>query len=603
MTIFTRQMQHWFKIVLLGIVLLGVNHGFSQSMYRENDSLVFFWKPNYDSIPHQNLKPMNLQLDSIDAVNTQPYNWLDNPEHKLLPFKNYKFDQQEWYSKYDQLAEGIGYYYARSPYVSAFYSFGSRQNQTLRLFHTQNFGKNFNYAIRYNRDQSLGFMRNNVVNDNNVSLSLHSEIPRWQFRLKATYFQKTTNESGGLNDPDTSLTGQRSLELIPVNISSSEKKAKGFFASWDQRIFFDTTNKGWFYFCNHDIYSNAHTYVESGSSVTNFYDNVYFDSTETGFTQKFNSTSHTIGVGQQFPKFSWLATTYFRYSEYSQHELLRIQRNYWVKGGFNYNGDKIDWGADGRIAYLGTQQGNFKVKGHFYYTDTSYQLKINARLSSLDPYLEHQYMNANNFQWNQSLSSVQKFWVDIQNNLWGEKLMIGLGYVAAKDEVYFSTNSPELRPEIYNETAHLIYLSLGTHLKFWKIHWIANVKGQYSRDLEVFNYPLLDASTRLYFDGAVFKSKKLRIQTGLDLHYYSGVNNFGYMPFLDEYYYRPGYQDVGNVFYFDYFLNFKVSSVDVFAKLYHWNAGWMQSQPVYLAHQYPVSPLHFRVGLRWQFLN
>lgn len=598
-------MQNGLKIVLGGIAILLSQFCGAQSMYKENDSLVFHWQPTFDTIPHRSLQPINMELDSIDVLHIQPYKWLDNPYHKILPYKDYNYGKQEWVSHYDQMAlDDIGYYYARTPYVSAFYSFGSKQNQALRLFHTQNFGKRFNYAIRYNRDQSLGFLRNDVVNNNNVSLSMHGEFGKYHFRVKGTYYLKKTNESGGLTDPDSSQILSRTLDLIPVNINASEKKYEGAGGTYEQRFYLnDTTGRGLYVVSQHQLYSNAHVYTESGSSVTNFYDAVYFDSTTTGFTQKFNTTAHFIGIGQQLNRLSWSAQTYFRYSEYSQHEFLTSERNLWALGNFKWSSGTLHLDVNARIAYLGTQEGNFKIKGLFQYLDTSYKASLKVNFSSLDPYLQYRHMNANNFQWHQELPTNQKLAIEIQQSFWGEKFLVDLGYVASKDAVYFTADSPQLTPKIYNQTAHLLYLELGTHLSFWKLHWIANVRGQYSRDLEVFNYPLLDATTRFYFDGAIFKSKKLKIQTGFEAQYYTGVNNIGYMPFLDTYYYRPGYGDMGNVLYLDYFLNFKVSSVDVFAKVYHWNSGWLQQGPFYLADDYPVTPFHFRVGVRWQFLN
>lgn len=574
------------------------------AQYKEKDSLVFHWNITYDSLGYEGLKPINLQFDSIDVRFIQPYQWLDNPHHKLLPYKVTNHASQQWNSQSDAYAlNQIGFYYARSPYVSAYYSFGSKQNQTLRLFHTQNIGKNFNYAIRFDRDQSLGYLRNDAVNNNNVSLSLHGEFNKYHIRFQSVFYTKSSDEGGGL--ADTSLLSSRSQELVPVNITAGEYKTKGVGGNLEQRLYAkDTTGRGLYFFMQNKLYSNAVSYVETGSSVTNFYDVVYFDSTETLFSQKFNTTSNGIGLGQSFQKFNWAAQTYMSYDEYRQQTLRVNQRNLWAKGNLDWRFGKFVVDAEGRFSYFGDQLGNFAVDGNLRFVDSIYKGSIKAHFSSLDPYLEHRYMLSNNFQWNSELTTQQKLWLEMNNDLWNEKLTVKLGWVAVKDAVYFIEDANQvMQPKIYNQSASLLYAEVGTHLQFWKMHWVARVRGNLTKQNEIFNYPVLEASTRLYFDGAVFKSKKLVIQTGFEANYTSPVQSFGYMPFLQSYYLRPNSGKVGNMLFLDFFLNMHISSVDVFVKVYHWNAGWMFGRDVYLADNYPVSPFHFRVGLRWQFLN
>lgn len=116
---------------------------------------------------------------------------------------------------------------------------------------------------------------------------------------------------------------------------------------------------------------------------------------------------------------------------------------------------------------------------------------------------------------------------------------------------------------------------------------------------EVFRVPDFITRNTLYYQNHLFKGKPLYLQTGITFRYFSKYYMNSYNPVLSEFYLQNN-QEIGGYPMFDFFLNLRIKTMQIFFKLEHFNSS-LGEQNYYSAPLYPYRDLSFRFGLIWTF--
>jgi hypothetical protein len=104
----------------------------------------------------------------------------------------------------------------------------------------------------------------------------------------------------------------------------------------------------------------------------------------------------------------------------------------------------------------------------------------------------------------------------------------------------------------------------------------------------------------LYFSDKLFK-KRLFIQTGFELNYFTSYYSNSYNPLIGEFFVQDKVK-IGNFPLVDYFINAKIQRTRIYLKAEHLNSLFSKNN-FYSAPDYPYRDFLIRFGLVWNFFN
>lgn len=162
---------------------------------------------------------------------------LGTPAHSLIfsPNMHPGFDAGfHVFDPYRFTLDSTRFFRTTKPYTLLRYMIGSKQEQLIDVFHTQNPRKNFNFGFHYRKINSPGFFQNQNTDDNSYNLFAHynTKNERYHAYLSFAANKLHAGESGGikndasLEDPD--LVDRRT---VPVNLGGINPSTVGFFTT------------------------------------------------------------------------------------------------------------------------------------------------------------------------------------------------------------------------------------------------------------------------------------------------------------------------------------------------------------------------------------
>ena len=139
------------------------------------------------------------------------------------------FDVYKW-----QL-EKVRFFNATRPYTELGYVLGSRAEQTIEVFHTQNIKPHWNASINYRLINAPGFFRNQKTNHNNYLLTswFQSKNKRYNNYLVLLGNKLQAGENGGIENDSmlNDIDFARDRFIIPTKIGGSPTYGTDFFSN------------------------------------------------------------------------------------------------------------------------------------------------------------------------------------------------------------------------------------------------------------------------------------------------------------------------------------------------------------------------------------
>ncbi|GGF07064.1 putative porin [Hymenobacter cavernae] len=163
--------------------------------------------------------------------------------------------------------------------------------------------------------------------------------------------------------------------------------------------------------------------------------------------------------------------------------------------------------------------------------------------------------------------------------------------------VYYDRNA---EPQQLTSSKQLLTVGVRHRFHIGKLY--TDNEGTYTAggDGEGLRIPALVATSRIYYQGAVFKNA-LFGQIGAQMYYQSRFRGYDYNPNTQQFYVQDHFT-IRNYALFDVFLNADIKTVGVFLKMAYINQG-LYRDGYFTTPYYTGLPRRFQFGIRWQFFN
>jgi len=550
------------------------------------------------------------------------------------------------YDAYIQKIPEVKFYNTTRPYTQLVYVLGSKAEQNITVFHTQNIRYNWNFAFKYNLINAPGVFRNQLNNHNNYLFNSWYISPKKRytafFILSAS--KLAASENGGISSNRflDSLPAFGNRLNIPTNLGGG---AVGI-----QALFGNTVNTGnrynvtnWLLRQHYDVGKKDSIITDSNVMYLFFprlrfqhtlqynryqfeYNDVKVDTA--GYRKLYGLTDlpSKFGIKDFWQILDNELALYSFPDIKNQQQYLKVAAGYqnlradfgvnttnfnnlYLKGEYRNRTKNKKWDMElaGTFFSAGEYAGDYQVSA-------SLQRLIGNKLGFLTlsftnvnrtPSFVHndlsnfKRLNIGNTDFNKENTTV----AGVQYDLPQKQLSLGAKYFLAGNYIYFkSISQAEQEGTLFN------VLQLSAQKKFrlskrW--NWYAEAFAQQATPNAPVNLPLLFTRNRLAYEGKMFKN--LNLSTGLELRYHTPFKADGYSPVLGQFYLQND-TTISNLPDIAAFLHFRIRSFYMFIRAENLNS--MQVSPSFgffnnnlVTPSQPMPGFFIRFGIFWGFVN
>ncbi len=508
-------------------------------------------------------------------------------------------------------------------------------------------------------------------------LSGYYKGDRYEMQAFYNHYNHLNKENGGITDdlyitnPAELQGGVNSIEpkSIPTRLNDAHNRIIGseFYMSHAYKLGFwrditqeeDTVQKMEFVPVTRFVYSfdwkyNHHLFLnQNASEARDFWQNTYFDATETRNNDYYWSVANTFGVElmegfQKWAKFGLSAyVTYeidkYRYEVQGMEEILnppvtpdipidpddpnypgagegtdpsltalpegwdshlkRTRSRLWVGGRLEKTkGSILRYAADAKFGLIGDAIGEIDVRGEmetkFKLAKDTVRIGVDGYFKNLAPnYMLNNYVG-NHFYWNNDFGKIRSFRVQGKLHIPWTWTTLRVGFENIQNQVYFNSQS---LPAQYGGNIQIFSAAIQQNLKLGIFNWDNTVTYQTSSNQDIMPLPALSVYSNMYLYFKAFRA--LTVQVGVDCNWYSKYKGYDYQPATMSFTQQgENAVDVGNFIFSDVYLTCKLYKVRFFLLYSNLSQGWFSKGAFALPH-YPVDPHQFRLGLSIDFSN
>lgn len=584
-------------------------------------------------------QPWNMNLGNFGTANRS---LLFKPQERIGPTLGYNV-----MDVYRIMPDSLPYYNTTLPYSEFNYNLGSKQEQHLRILHTQNIKPNWNFAAEYNRIGSEGFflMQRTAHDAGYFSTNYQSINRRYKLNAGIIYNRTQQDENGGIADisqlTNDDFSTRSNVDIVyedaqsPVSSSITRSlvvnRIRDYHAvlqqsySWGNRDTlynedstkmtieytprfgithnFRHSNKEYFYKDqkpDSNRYAPVFTqsFIGDGSSDSvftkqkiNTFDNSFL--LNGFFGKKENQLAFNAGIGIQVDKFS---TRFLQAAEFvtitSNYLTGSIQKEALEDNEWFYN-------AGAKFYVTGAAAGSslLHVSAGRQFGDSvgvisaGLQQNINNAPYSYTTYINNYDTITNTF----NKESVTKAYLDFKSERY--KLNFNItNYIISN---YMYMNSSQLADQ-YAPAFNLLQVSLRKAFKLWRLVLDNEVVYQQPTANAPVNVPPFMSRHQLSYENSLFNNA-LQIATGVQMRYYSPYNTASYSPIFHRYYYNDSYFLVNDPIYAAFF-NFRVKRFRMFIMADHLQQLFTVENFI-TTPGYPAQDVMMRIGFNWVLLK
>ena len=550
------------------------------------------------------------------------------------------------YDPYIQKIKDVKFYNTTRPFTQLNYVLGSRQEQNITVFHTQNIRYNWNFSFRYNLINAPGIFRNQLNNHNNYLFNSWYIAPRKRY---SAFFVLSANkiaayENGGIvnNRFLDSLPSFGQRLSIPTNLGGT--------VGGTQALFGNTINTGnrynvtnWLLRQHYDVGKKDSVVTDSTVSYL-FYPRLRFQHTFQYTRYQFDFSDATVdtagyrklyGLTNLPSKFGirdfWqiIDNEFALYSfpdSKNQQQFLKVAAgiqnlnadfgvnttrfsNLYLKGEYRNRTRNKKWDMElaGTFYSAGEYIGDYQVNAALSRLIGNKTGILTLRFSNVNrtPSFVHddrsnfKKLNIGNTDFNKENTTI----AGVQYDLPQKQLSFGANYFLAGNYIYFkNTFQAEQESTLFN------VLQLFAQKKFRitkKWNWYAEAFVQQATPNAPVNLPLVFTRNRIAYEGRFFKN--LNLSTGLEMRYHTAFKADGYSPVLGQFYLQND-TTIRNLPDISAYLHFRIRSMYWFIRAENLNA--VQVSPSFGFYNnnlatptQPMPGLFIRFGIYWGFVN
>lgn len=545
------------------------------------------------------------------------------------------------YDVYRFKTDSTRFFQTTKPYTRLRYLIGSKQEQLIEVFHTQNHTENFNFGFHFRKINSPGFFRNQNTDDNSFNVFAHftTKSKRYNAYLSFVSNKLHAGENGGIKNneylEDPNYADRRT---IPVNLGGESPYSVGFFTtpiatkseftenSWlfNQRFDWgtgdtlninDTTKRYVF----HPVFRIEHT-LRLSHQVAGFTDTIpvygssyYFK--HYGLDSVWKNKLHAIHDWHiitndlslvQFPNknnqahFLKLGASY----KYIQGDFLQNSISFYdLKGQAEYHNltrnRKWELDAHGEFVLLGNNFGDYLASASLsrYLNEKLGDIKLSFLNLNQTPSFVYRFFQSDRFaNVNKDLKKTNITRLQLSADNDHLQYRLDVNYFLLTNFTYFKSFYASAQ-----EATAFNLLQIILHKKFTAGHfnWYLDLALQQTTGSNPLHVPLIWTRNRFTYENTLFKN--LILCTGLEGTYYTPYKADYYSPVLQQFISQNEQTFFDEVPDVAAFIHFRIKSFVAYVRAENLNT-FVHPNLIKVPH-YPYPDFAVRVGLQWAFVN
>lgn len=514
------------------------------------------------------------------------------------------------YHAYDAFYTGpdkVKYFDTRSPYTDILAIFGGGGRAVTDVLFTFNDSTQFNIGFDYNSiraDKQLAYLsrgdRNAVSTDWNIFGFWRPKKPsRYLLLFNLTQMKHKVTEQGGIIDPaidpdeDASFFSYLDANVILDEAESYDKRGGlHIFQQYDLDSVFQVYHSATYFdqiLRYYDIY-NLNTSDSLRYSLVDAERDTIADRTA------FRSFTNEVGIKGRTKKFSY--TLFYRNRNLTYDPVNLVKR----KDSESYVGGTLRQQITPKI-FL-TAAGEYLFGGNYLLSGDFQSSFFNARYSRVErkPSYLADFYSGQQQAWSNGWSD------EISDNLYGEiilqtkrlRLSPFLRFNRISNFLYYGeAKTPQ------QAGSDILLIAPGLNFDYqlsskWKWSSTAVFSNVSGGSADIYRIPSFMANAQLAYKNVLFDGKMI-IHTGLDAHYRTEYQAYGYDPVVQQFYLQNTFTNDAFI-KMDLFLNFKVKNFLFFIKSAHFNQG-LTSDGYFISPYFTGTRQTLDMGARWSFYD
>lgn len=500
----------------------------------------------------------------------------------------------------------------KKPYTELYYILGSKEEQVLKVLHTQNISEFSNFSFGFDKVKSKGFYNNQASSNNhlyaNTWVKTKNERHKISFNID---HERIFNEHNGgvLFDSlfEQDLLLNRNRELMDVNLSFASSIINRTNIQLEQQFqfsqAFDSLKNGFSHavFTKVAGFKNERVFKDSLLNMS-YYNQILIDSVVTNDIIKYEGVNGIAGY--QFNKHKGMGnmifSTFVKWQslKYEQHIIDTIVSSLSVGTNFQIKKNKVRLQLDGNYYLNGYRKKDVEIKGVLTYDLTQdWSISGIGSYQTISPSLDLRAYGGNNIYWENTFSATD--YLSLSGSLTSEKHNVGLSiaYNDVFNPIYFNFIG---EPQQIDGVAQVIQFSARKEFESKKWLIIPKMVYQYNGGYDIYRLPEYYADLTIAYKTKMYKNN-LNVFMGVDLVYYAPTDMMSFNPMANQY----NLDDTkmgGDYPFIDLFLNARIKSVRFFVKATHVNSG-LFGYKYFGANNYPLKDRTIQFGLNWNFIN
>lgn len=539
--------------------------------------------------------------------------------------------------------EDVKFYRARSPFSSLYYVNGGEKEQVLKLIHTQNIKKNWNFGANFNRIGANGFYTHQRGDDLNASIFTwyESKNKRYNLFYDMVFNTLKAQENGSIVKDDIyANTGEQLVDKLAESVRL--KTAKQL---WRKNSFLlkqsyfvgriDTTNasssqnilptnkithtlsytKSQYSFKKDEIdqYGVLPFNPKSIDSVfTNDSTNVKHLQNEFIYSFFLRAKGNAIiknelkinaGIRHDFYQYAQYGisrdTSYF-YKNTSSFQNITLLGS----AGYRFS-NRIDFNLDLQQIFQGRNAGDFlyEAKSNILLSNKAGRIILGAYIQNKSPEEIYSRYVGNHFDWDFRTQLDRTKTANLSFKYINDvfKFDASANYYLITDHLYFKQiDSNTILPAQLGGNINLLKISVGKKFNFKGLHLDAYVVYQKTDNQNVLRTPEIYTFNSIYTNWTLFKV--LKTQVGFDVRYNTPYAAAGYSPAVSQFYNTTSGERFGSKPVVDVWIKAGLKRANLFLKYDYANQG-LFNKGYYTVNRYPMPDRLLKFGVIWNFYD
>lgn len=511
------------------------------------------------------------------------------------------------YPLYYKTQDDIRFYDINSTYTKLSYIYGIPEEDHFNLEFAQQL-RQVQIAVNMYANYNTGYFLHQDVRNLVGDAAIHYETPNELYGFRASYVinRFDNNENGGLQRPYDYLEAPTAnKKSFRVNSARAKMEINTHDVALQQYLNLKDKKKRYYGTFTHTIqYKQYKSLFTDEIDSTHIYPFYYVTDRDSliDSTRSF-SIINSIQYSNYSPYSKKENKKYFIHfaggamHEYTRIPYIQLNSNSLIPfvrarirlfsvmeifGNFNYT--FLGYNKHDAIAHLGAEWAINREKEHF--------LGVKANFFRVSPDFDMSYMNNSCFQWDttwkkQNIAELGAYWKY-------KDYSAEINYYVLNKYTLLGT---DIHPYQLKETANLIQGNIYAPFHYKGFGATANLMLQYC-DNDSIQVPLFAFKLSTYYVFRLFK-RKMQLQVGADLMYNTSYYSNAFCPNINAFYLQHK-EKLGNDFYFDAFVNFRVNRIYVFFRISNLLSP-IQNYNMFLTPNYPINNYKISIGINWRF--